>query len=130
MASAAAKMGDLIRATEIHQVRTGGNPPIVSRTFAFEGKLSDGLSGNVNIMGQPAATSGSTARHKFVLAAGETFVAEPSDKKVIVPRTSTVFINGKTAGRHDDPANPVGEPVEPAPGTVVVENPCTVFIGD
>lgn len=126
MGQAAAKRGDRIVATDTHVVRVFGiSTPM---TFSFNGLLDAGLSPNVNVMGRPAATVGSTATNTppHTTERGR-FRRPPSNRGQIVEGSPRVFINGKPAARAGDPALTCNDPVDRPVGRVVASG--TVYIG-
>jgi len=134
MGQPAAKKGDAIVSDgDTHQVEMAGSPPTVQmlpKAFPFRGEIAGDVSGNVKIMGLPAATVGSTAKNqsKHVLPPGATkFVNEPKNEGKIVKGSATVRINGKAAARHGDTAETCNDPAPAPVGTVVATG--TVSIG-
>jgi uncharacterized Zn-binding protein involved in type VI secretion len=133
MGQAAAKEDDTITAVERHKVlKTDGT--VEEMTFAFNGKLSHGLSENVKIMGKKAATVGSTAVNSpvHIVAQGGKFLVEPSNEGRITQGSSMVFFNSKKAARDRDKAKTCDETLDPTgegTGRVTVSPGCTVFIG-
>jgi uncharacterized Zn-binding protein involved in type VI secretion len=121
MGQPAAKQGDRIEASHSHTVQTPNGP--VEQPFSFVGLLSSQLSTDVLIMGRPAAVVSSTAAGAPHVAAGGSFVTPPSNKGVITSGSPAVFINGKAAARHGDPADACDIPG----GTVIATG--TVNVG-
>ena len=123
----AAKQGDQVIATDMHQIQPPtGNP--VFTPHQFKGVIDGGLSGDVKIMGMPAATVDSTAINTPAHAPiGGTFVKSPANRATIIKGSPTVFINGKPAARNDDKANTCNDPKDLPAGTVVASG--TVMIG-
>jgi uncharacterized Zn-binding protein involved in type VI secretion len=120
MGQAAAKQGDKIMATDQHLIQPPGTAPPVATPLPFSGVLDGGLSDNVNIMGSPAATQGSTAtnRPKHVPIGG-TFVNPPTNRGTILSGSATVNINGKPAARNGDTAKTCNDPADQPVGKVV-----------
>jgi uncharacterized Zn-binding protein involved in type VI secretion len=86
------------------------------------------LSGDVNIMGMPAATKDSTATNTpSHVPIGGTFVKPPMNRATIIMGSTTVFISGKPAARSGDKANTCNDPADQPVGTVVAAG--TVMIG-
>jgi len=134
MGQNAAKQGDRIKAVDSHLVQPASGPPVAT-PFPFDGPLSSGLSGNVRIGGQWAATVDSAATNTPphpLPPPGAVFVFPPSNRGTIKQGSATVKINGKAAARNGDaaatcndtPAQPVDLPI----GKVVAIG--TVRIGD
>jgi len=128
MGQPAAKQGDKIVASDTHIVLVPGASPLTV-TIAFNGTLAGGLSGNVNIMGRPAATVDSTADNvpPHLPAPGNAFQKPPSNKGTVKTGSPTVRINGKMAARNGDTAVTCNDPADLPVGKVVATG--TVFIG-
>jgi uncharacterized Zn-binding protein involved in type VI secretion len=129
----AAKQGDKITATDTHIVMVPappGSPVPTPLPHPFDGIITGALSGDVNIMGMPAATVDSTADNTpphAPAAPNSTFKARPANKATIKTGSATVKINGKMAARNGDTAMTCNDPVDLPAGTVVAAG--TVFIG-
>jgi uncharacterized Zn-binding protein involved in type VI secretion len=96
----------------------------------FAGIINDGLSGNVNIMGMPAATVDSTADNTpphMPMPPGSAFQKSPSNKARIQIGSPTVKINGKMAARNGDTAMTCNDPADLPAGKVIAVG--TVLIG-
>jgi len=94
----------------------------------FVGIISGNLSSNVQIMGAPAATQGSTADNAPPhIPQGGPFQKPPTNKGQIMSGSATVFINNKPAARSGDPALTCNDPADMPVGTVVAVG--TVLIG-
>ena len=133
MAKAAAKKGDQIISDGTSKVWVqppGAPPPTpISVAFSYKGSIDNGLSSDVLIMGQPAATIDSTATNSTppdqqgaVTSQGK--VVTPFDNiGTIAAGSSTVLVNGKRAARNDDKAKTWDYSTPPSPGTArEVEN--------
>jgi uncharacterized Zn-binding protein involved in type VI secretion len=133
MGQPAAKQGDQITATDTHVVMVPSPPSAPTPTplpHPFAGLIDGGLSSDVNVMGKPAATVGSTADNRpphAPTAPGTSFQNPPSNKATIQSGSQTVRINGKPAARNGDTALTCNDPVDLASGTVVALG--TVLIG-
>ena len=132
MGQPAAKQGDQIVAVDTHivMVPAAPSPTPSPLPHPFAGIISDGLSSNVNIMGMPAATVGSTANNTpphIPTPPGNAFQKPPSNKATIQMGSPTVKINGKMAARNGDPAMTCNDPADLPAGTVMAAG--TVFIG-
>ena len=87
MSKPAAKKGDLITGTDSHNVMVPNPPPSTGehpepQNLPFSGSINGRLSSNVKIMGQPAATVGSTATNSSphtVIPPATKFVTDPSN---------------------------------------------------
>jgi uncharacterized Zn-binding protein involved in type VI secretion len=128
----AAKQGDQIVGTDTHVVLVPilGVPIPVPLPHPFVGIISGGVSSNVNIMGSPAATVGSTATNGPVhlpAPPGTGFQKPPTNKGTITVGSQMVNINGKAAARHGDIAETCNDPADAPVGHVVAVG--TVFIG-
>src|SRR5262249_15965798 len=94
----------------------------------FAGIIDGNLSGNVKVMGRPAATVGSTATNQPPhIPIGGPFQKPPTNKGRIITRSATVKINGKPAARNGDTAMTCNDPVNLPSGTVIAVG--TVMIG-
>jgi uncharacterized Zn-binding protein involved in type VI secretion len=96
----------------------------------FNGILDGNLSANVTIMGQAAATVGSSATNTpahLPTPPGTAFQIPPTNRGTIIRGSTTVLINGKPAARMGDPAQTCADPVPNMSGSVVASG--TVFIG-
>jgi uncharacterized Zn-binding protein involved in type VI secretion len=133
MGQPAAKRGDQVTAQDTHIVMVPGSPPAPTPLpHPFAGVINGGLSTNVNIMKQPAATVGSTAVNQmphFPTPAGVSFQKPPSNQGTIQTGSASVFINRKAAARHGDVALTCNDPVDVPIGRVVVLGAPTVMIG-
>jgi len=131
MGQPAAKNGDQIVATDTHIVIVPGPPPVPTPLpHPFMGIINNGLSSDVNIMGQPAATVESTADNTpphIPTPPGTAFQAPPANKATIKLGSPTVKINGKMAARNGDMAMTCNDPAEPPAGQVIAVG--TVLIG-
>jgi uncharacterized Zn-binding protein involved in type VI secretion len=131
MGQPAAKQGDQIVATDTHIVMVPGTPPVPTPLpHPFVGIISGGLSSDVNIMGLPAATVGSTADNTpphIPTPPGTSFQKPPSNKATIQIGSPTVKINGKIAARNNDASMTCNDPADLPTGKVIAVG--TVMIG-
>ncbi|MGI9303718.1 MAG: PAAR domain-containing protein [Gammaproteobacteria bacterium] len=133
MGSPAAKKGDKVVATDTHIVMVpapSGAPTPTPLPHQFNGMINGGLSSNVKIMGNPAATVGSTADNTpphTPTSPGTSFQKPPSNKATIQKGSQTVMINRKPAARSGDTALTCNDPSDMPVGTVVAAG--TVNIG-
>ena len=127
----AAKKGDqIISPADIHlvQIPTPYGPVTVPLPHPFSGKLTDGLSSDVKIMGKPAATAGSSGKNSPQhVAMGIKFVKNPTNKGTVFLGSFTVKINGKQAARSGDMVMTCNDPVDLPVGKVIASG--TVNIG-
>ncbi|HEX8560696.1 MAG TPA: PAAR domain-containing protein [Pyrinomonadaceae bacterium] len=126
----AAKQGDRVVAVDVHIVILPAPAPPAPLPHPFSGVISGGLSPDVNVMGMPAATVGSTADNTpphIPTPPGVAFQKPPSNKATVRAGSATVRINGKAAARLGDPAATCNDPVDVPAGTVVASG--TVLIG-
>jgi uncharacterized Zn-binding protein involved in type VI secretion len=128
-----AKKGDRVVGTDTHIVMVPSPPKPPTPTplpHPFAGVLDDGLSTNVKIMGEPAATVGSTASNQpahVPTPPGTAFQKGPANKATIQIGSSTVKINGKAAARNGDTALTCNDPTDLPVGKVIATG--TVLIG-
>jgi len=126
----AVKHGDTIVATDTHVVMipTPGGPVPTPLPHPFTGQIDGGLSHDVTIEGQAAATVGSTATNvPEHVPLGGPFQSPPENRGEVQTGSATVFINGKAAARHGDTATTCNDPSRAPVGTVVAAG--SVFIG-
>jgi uncharacterized Zn-binding protein involved in type VI secretion len=130
MGNPAAKAGDLIKATDIHQV-TNPDGSVVPQTSNFVGKIMDGCIDSVQINGQPAAVVGSKAKNLAIhvpIPPAVSFVNPPKNEGEITKGSMTVMIGGKAAARKGDMAMTCTDAPGP-PAQVDVPGPANVIIG-
>jgi uncharacterized Zn-binding protein involved in type VI secretion len=131
MGQPAAKKGDQIVGIDTHIVMMPGTPPVSTPLpHPFAGIINGGLSSDVNIMGQPAATVDSTADNApphIPTPPGTSFQNPPPNKATIKVGSQTVKINGKSAARNGDVANTCNDPSDLPTGNVVAVG--TVLLG-
>ena len=132
MGQPAAKQSDQIVGTDSHivLVPSPGGPVPTPLPHPFTGIITGNLSSNVNIMGRPAATAGSTADNvppHLPTPPGTAFQKPPGNKATIIIGSPTVNINGKMAARNGDSATTCNDPADLPSGTVIAAG--TVFIG-
>lgn len=128
MGQPAAKQGDSITAMDVHIIITAALGVPAPVPHPFNGILTGSLSGNVRILGLPAATQGSTATNTPPhIPLGGTFAKPPSNQATILTGSATVRINGQPAARAGDTALTCNDPVDLPAGTVVASG--TVRIG-
>lgn len=129
MGQPAAKQGDqIVSPADIHFIQPPPPSPTVTVTLPFNGIIDNGLSQNVKIQNQAAATVGSTATNTPPhIPIGGTFVNPPTNQGRITTGSGTVFINNKPAARAGDTAMTCNDPSEMPVGKVVAVS--TVMIG-
>ena len=133
MGQPAAKKNDQVIAVDTHivMVPAPAAPPVPTPLpHPFMGVINANLSRNVNIMGQPAATVGSTADNTpphIPTPPGTAFQKSPANKATIKMGSPTVKINGKMAARNGDMAMTCNDPSDMPVGKVIAVG--TVFIG-
>lgn len=132
MGQPAAKQGDRIVAVDTHIVMapSPGGPAPTPLPHPFAGIINGNLSGNVNIMGRPAATVDSTADNTpphVPTPPGAAFQQPPSNRATIKSGSATVRINGRMAARQGDSALTCNDPADLPAGTVTATG--TVLIG-
>ena len=132
MGKIAAKQGDQIIAVDMHivMVPSPGGPVPTPLPHPFSGMLDGNLSSDVKIMGQAAATVGSTASNQpphIPTPPGTSFQVPPSNEGRIMMGSVTVKINGKPAARMGDMVQTCAEPVPNTAGQLIAVG--TVMIG-
>lgn len=131
MGAPAAKQGDKVKATDTHIVLVPGTPPVPTPLpHDFLGIINGNLSTNVKIMGQPAATVGSTAQNQpphVPTPPGTSFTRPPTNLGTIRIGSQSVRINGKAAARNGDKVETCNDPIDALMGTIIAAG--TVSIG-
>ena len=136
MRQPAAKHGDQIVPSipHTHFMVVPGSPSPVPIPHPCVWEISENLSSNVNIEGQPAAIAGSGGNNSGAkahkpLPPGTAFATPPPtmDRSKITSGSGTVRINGKSAARSGDVCTTCNEPVNALSGIVVATS--TVWIG-
>jgi uncharacterized Zn-binding protein involved in type VI secretion len=131
MGMPAAKMNDHVMAvdTHIYLIPAPPGPPVPTPLPSpFAGMITGNCSTNVMIMGQPAATVGSTAMNMPPhVPQGGPFQVPPTNQAQIIMGSMTVMINGKPAARNGDTAMTCNDPAPLPIGKVIAVS--TVMIG-
>ena len=92
--------------------------------------LNGGLSANVNVMGKPAATVGSTADNvppHIPTPPGTAFQTPPANRGTVQKGSATVMINKKPAARSGDTVMTCNDPADAPVGAIVAVG--TVLVG-
>jgi uncharacterized Zn-binding protein involved in type VI secretion len=132
MGQPAAKQGDQVTAVDTHVVMVpspSGQVP-TPLPHEFSGMLNGGLSTNVNAMGKPAATVGSTADNippHIPTPPGTAFQTPPANRGTVQKGSSTVMINSKPAARSGDAVITCNDPADAPVGAIVAVG--TVLVG-
>jgi uncharacterized Zn-binding protein involved in type VI secretion len=132
MGQPAAKQNDQVVGVDIHivMVPSPGGPVPTPLPHPFSGMLNGNLSTNVKIMGQPAATVGSTAQNQpphIPTPPGTAFQIPPTNQGNVMMGSMTVMINNKPAARNGDPVMTCADP-SPTPNSKIIAVG-TVMIG-
>lgn len=132
MGQPAAKAGDKVIAVDTHIVMapSPNGPTPTPLPHPFAGAITGDVSNDVNIMGRPAATQGSTATNTpphAPMSPGVSFQKPPSNQGTIQLGSTTVLINGKPAARNGDLVLTCNDPLDEPVGKVVAVG--TVLIG-
>ncbi len=133
MGQPAAKQGDQVIAIDMHLVLVPAppGPPVPTPLpHPFSGMLNGSLSSDVKVMGQPAATVGSTADNSpahIPTPPGTAFQIPPMNKGMIMSGSGTVMINHKPAARAGDTVQTCADPVPNTSGQILAVS--TVLIG-
>jgi uncharacterized Zn-binding protein involved in type VI secretion len=133
MSPPAAKQGDRVVGTDTHIVLVPsppGSPMPTPLPHPFAGTIDGALSSDVQIMGRPAATVGSTATNSPAHAPatpGVAFQNPPSNAATIRTGSQTVLVNDKPVARAGDTAQTCNDPLPAPVGTVVATG--TVIVG-
>lgn len=130
MSSPAAKLGDLIKATDTHNV-INPDGSVVPQVCNFVGKIVDGCIDNVQINGMPAAVKGSKAKNLAIhvpFPPAVSFQKPPNNEGEIMNGSQTVLIGGKAAARDKDLSQTCTDVPGP-PAQVSVPGKPSVLIG-
>ena len=131
MGQPAAKKGDQVVGVDTHLVLVPTPTPTPTPLpHPFSGIINGALSSDVNVMGMPAATVGSTADNTpahIATPPGTSFQKPPENKATIKLGSQTVNINGKAAARNGDTAETCNDPANMPVGTVIAVG--TVMVG-
>ena len=127
MGQPAAKQGDKVVGTDMHMIQPPGPVSPVLVPHPFNGSIDGGLSGDVKIMGKPAATVDSTATNSPAhVPQGGSLIKPPTNRATIKIGSSTVKINGKMAARNGDTAETCNDPADLPVGTVTASGTVTI----
>lgn len=129
MGQPAATFGSTVTAVDIHAVLEPSGTAVPLPT-PFAGRLSEGLSPNVNIQGKAAAVVGSGANNEpphIPPPSGTGFARPPTNRGTVVSGSPTVRINRRPAARSGDAVLTCNDPVDLPVGQVVAVG--TVRIG-
>lgn len=130
MGAPAAKQGDTVVGVDLHIVVLPSPAPPAPLPHPFSGTLNGALSGDVNIMGKPAATVDSTADNSpphVPTPPGTSFSRAPANKGTVAQGSQSVRINGKAAARAGDPVRTCNDPADLPNGAIIAVG--TVMIG-
>lgn len=130
MPPAAARANDTVTGTDVHIVLV----PSVSGTVPtptphpFNGRLTGGLSPDVQIDGLAAATQGSTATNNspHIPIGGPSFARPPSNRGVVAGGSLEVLVNGAALARQGDPVLTCNDPVDAPTSSIVTGSPDVV----
>ena len=127
----AAKLGDMVQATDTHiiMVPSPGGPVPTPIPHPFVGQITSGVSSDVMIEKMPAATVDSMASNippHIPLAPGS-FMKPPTNQGTIIMGSSSVMIDGKPAARMGDTVQTCNDPVDLPVGKIIANS--TVLIG-
>lgn len=134
MGLAAARMNDMVSGIDIHLVMVPAppGPPVPTPLpHPFTGMITSGVSSNVQIGGQPAATVGSSVQNNpphMPTPPGTSFLTPPSNTGTVFMGSFTVLINGKGAARQGDMVQTCADPA-PMPNSTIADGFPTVLIG-
>jgi uncharacterized Zn-binding protein involved in type VI secretion len=127
MPQPAARQGDTVTGVDIHIVMlpSPGGPVPTPLPHPFNGRLVSGLSADVQINGQAAATHGSTAQNSPPhIPSGGPFQRPPSNSgKVFVSRPATVLVNNLPLAVLGDPVMTCNDPTDAPTCTIATGSP-------
>ena len=130
MGAPAAKKGDAVVGVDFHIVVMPSPAPPAPLPHPFSGVLDGGLSSDVTIMGQPAATVDSTADNSpphIPTPPGTSFTRPPANKGTVAMGSTTVTVNGKALARAGDTVKTCNDPADLPVGTIMASG--TVLVG-
>ena len=128
MGNPAAKQGDTIVASDMHQIQPPAPASPALIPHPFNGIIDNGLCQSVFIMGLPSATQNSTATNTPAhIPSGGTFVIPPTNMATIASGSTTVMIGGNPAARNGDTADTCDDSGVKQGGTIIASG--TVMIG-
>jgi uncharacterized Zn-binding protein involved in type VI secretion len=123
MPQPAARQDDTVTGTDIHIVLVpspSGSVPTPT-PHPFVGRLTSGLSSDVQINGKSAAIQGSTAQANspHVPIGGPSFARPPSNQGTVIMGSFTVLVNGKPLARLGDSVSTCNDPVDAPTSTII-----------
>ena len=127
----AARKNDQVVGVDIHivMIPTPGGEVPTPLPHPFAGKIVGGVSTNVKIEGQPAATKDSEAKNDVNhIPMGPRFQKNPDNKGKVMLGSFTVKIYGKPAARVGSMVQTCNDPA-PMPTSTIVKGASKVFIG-
>ncbi len=130
MPKPAAKKNDRVAGTDVHVVLVPSplGPVPTPMPMPFNGVIDGGLSADVLLDNQPAATHQSTAsNHPGHIPTGGPFSIAPHNRATILSAPNTVFVNNQPIAANGDTALTCNDPVDLPNGTVVACG--TVMVG-
>jgi uncharacterized Zn-binding protein involved in type VI secretion len=120
MGQPVARQGDPVTAVDFHLVQQPGPQPPALLPHPFSGVLDGRLSGNVQVMGRPAAALGSTAANQPPhVPMGGTFLRPPANVATIRAGSASVRVNGRPLARNGDLVSTCNDPAD-VPGATLV----------
>lgn len=133
MGNPAANQSSMVQAVDTHvvMVPTPGGPVPTPLPHPFIGQFQSGLSSDVKIAGQAAATVDSIASNQpshIPTPPGTSFQSPPSDQGKVILGSSSVKINGKQAARLSDTVETCNDPADAPVGKIIIGIP-NVLIG-
>lgn len=133
MGSPAANKTSMVQAIDTHivMVPSPGGPVPTPLPHPFIGQFASGLSTDVNIAGQAAATVDSVANNQpphIPTPPGTAFQSPPSDQGKVILGSTSVTINGQQAARLSDTVETCNDPADAPVGKIITGIP-NVTIG-
>jgi len=131
MPQPAARRNDTVTGTDIHIVLvpsvSGSVPTPIPHPFV--GRLTGGLSANVLINGQDAATQGSIAQNNspHIPIGGPSFAKPPTNQGRVLLGSPMVLVNGKPLARMGDQVATCNDPVD-APTSTITTGSMNVIV--
>jgi uncharacterized Zn-binding protein involved in type VI secretion len=127
MPQPAARQNDTVTGTDIHIVLVpspSGTVPTPT-PHPFLGRLTSGLSSDVQINGLAAATQGSTAQANspHVPIGGPSFARPPTNRGTVLIGSFTVLVNSKPLARQGDSVATCNDPMDAPTSTITTGSP-------
>lgn len=127
-----ARQNDSVLGTDMHVVMVPAGPSLVPTPLPhpFAGRLTGGLSANVQAGGQAVAMQDSTADNSpphLPTPPGTSFQSPPANRGTVLMGSATVRINGRAAARAGDAVTTCNDPADAPMGSIMAAG--SVLVG-